>query len=134
MAEDNVVMLRVIVGMQTMYDFATHTTETTTPIGTVYKGHDVWQCPPNGPGITMLVMLNILSRFDLTKFPPMSVERFHLEAEAARIAYMMREQYIGDPAFVDVDAVRILTKQFAEEYGSQIRTDRPPDLPNVSPP
>ena len=74
-----------------------HTTETTIPIGTIYKGHDVWQCPPNGPGITMLVMLNILSRFDLTKFPPMSVERFHLEAEAARIAYMMREQYIGDP-------------------------------------
>ena len=34
----------------------------------------------------MLVMLNILSRFDLTKFPAMSVERLHLEAEAARIA------------------------------------------------
>ena len=40
------------------------------PIGTIYKGHDVWQCPPNGPGITMLVMLNILSRFDLTKDDP----------------------------------------------------------------
>ena len=51
----------------------------------------------------MLVMLNILSRFDLTKFPAMSVERFHLEAEAARIAYMMREQHIGDPAHVNVD-------------------------------
>ena len=64
----------------------------------MYKGYDAWQCPPNGPGITMLVMLNILSRFDLTKFAPLSIERFHLEAEAARIAYMMREQYIGDPA------------------------------------
>ena len=51
----------------------------------------------------MLVMLNILSRFDLTKFRPMSIERFHLEAEAARIAYMMREQHIGDPAHVNVD-------------------------------
>ena len=74
----------------------------------MYKGLDVWQCPPNGPGITMLVMLNILSRFDLTKFPAMSVERFHLEAEAARIAYMMREQRIGDPAFVNVDVAGIL--------------------------
>ena len=52
----------------------------------MYKGHDVWQCPPNGPGLTMLLMLNILSRFDLAKYPPLSVERFHLEAEAARIA------------------------------------------------
>ena len=90
--------LRGIGGLHTLDDFAAHTTETTSPIGTIYKGHDVWQCPPNGPGITMLVMLNILSRFDLTKFPALSVERFHLEAEAARIAYMMREQHIGDPA------------------------------------
>ena len=89
--------LRGIGGLHTLEDFAAHSTETTSPIGTMYKGHDVWQCPPNGPGITMLVMLNILSRFDLTKFKPLSVERFHLEAEAARIAYMMREQYIGDP-------------------------------------
>ena len=98
-----------------------HSTETTSPIGTMYKGHDVWQCPPNGPGITMLVMLNILSRFDLTKFKPLSVERFHLEAEAARIAYMMREQYIGDPAQVHVDVAGILAKEFAEEHIKNIR-------------
>src|ERR1700691_3371764 len=109
-AEDMVETLRGIGGLHTMEDFAAHTTETTSPIGTIYKGHDVWQCPPNGPGITMLVILNILSRFDLTKFPALSVERFHLEAEAARIAYLMREQHIGDPAHVDVDVVLILTR------------------------
>jgi gamma-glutamyltranspeptidase/glutathione hydrolase len=133
-AEDMVETLRGIGGLHTLEDFAAHSTETTAPIGIMYKGHDVWQCPPNGPGITMLVMLNILSRFDLTKFPAMSIERFHLEAEAARIAYMMREQYIGDPAHVDVDVVRILTKEFAAEYGSKIRMDRVLDLPKVSPP
>jgi gamma-glutamyltranspeptidase / glutathione hydrolase len=133
-AEDMVGTLRGIGGLHTLDDFAAHTTETTTPIGTIYKGHDVWQCPPNGPGITMLVMLNILSRFDLTKFPAMSVERFHLEAEAARIAYMMREQHIGDPAQVNVDVARILTEEFAEEYGGKIRMDRLLDLPKVSPP
>ena len=105
-AEDMVETLRGIGGLHTLDDFAGHTTETTSPIGTLYEGYDVWQCPPNGPGITMLVMLNILSRFDLTKFPAMSVERFHLEAEAARIAYMMREQHIGDPAYVNVDVAQ----------------------------
>ena len=133
-AEDMVETLRGIGGLHTLDDFAAHTTETTSPIGTIYKGHDVWQCPPNGPGITMLVMLNILSRFDLTKFPAMSVERFHLEAEAARIAYMMREQYIGDPAHVDVDVAAILAKEFADEHGGKIRMDRMLDLPNVAPP
>ena len=132
-AEDMVETLRAIGGLHTLDDFARHTTETTVPIGTMYKGLDVWQCPPNGPGITMLVMLNILSRFDLTKFPAMSVERFHLEAEAARVAYMMREQHIGDPAFVKVDIERIL-KEFAEQYAGKIRMDRVLDLPKVSPP
>ena len=97
-AADMVETLRGIGGLHTLEDFAAHSTETTAPIGTMYKGYDAWQCPPNGPGITMLVMLNILSHFDLTKFAPVSVERFHIEAEAARIAYMMREEYIGDPA------------------------------------
>src|SRR5437660_3124838 len=103
-AEDMVETLRGIGGLHTLDDFAAHATEITSPIGTMYKGLDVWQCPPNGPGITMLVMLNILSHFDLTKFKPLSVERFHLEAEAARIAYMMREQYIGAPQPAPVDA------------------------------
>src|SRR3977135_4055348 len=133
-AEDMVETLRGIGGLHTLDDFAAHVTETTSPIGTMYKGLDVWQCPPNGPGITTLAMLSILSHFDLTKFKPLSVERFHLQAEAARIAYMMREQYIGDPAQVDVDVVRILAKDFAEEYVSKIRMDRLLDLPNVAPP
>src|SRR4051812_36526942 len=59
-AEDMVETLRGIGGLHTLEDFAAHSTETTAPIGTTYKDYDVWQCPPNGPGITMLVMLNIL--------------------------------------------------------------------------
>ncbi|HKU04556.1 MAG TPA: gamma-glutamyltransferase [Bradyrhizobium sp.] len=133
-AEDMVETLRGIGGLHTLDDFAAHTTETTVPIGTDYKGYEAWQCPPNGPGITMLVLLNILSRFDLTKFAPVSVERFHIEAEAARIAYMMREQFVGDPQQADVDVARILAKNFAEEHFSKIRMDRVLELPNVAPP
>src|SRR5689334_19742856 len=133
-AEDMVETLRGIGGLHTLDDFARHTTETTVPIGTDYKEYEAWQCPPNGPGITMLVMLNILSRFDLKKYAPLSVERFHIEAEAARIGYMMREQFIGDPQQADVDVVRILAKDFAEEHVSKIRMDGLLDLPNVAPP
>ncbi|WP_022720991.1 gamma-glutamyltransferase [Rhodopseudomonas sp. B29] len=133
-AQDMVDTLNKLGGLHTMEDFAGHSTEATSPIGTIYKGFDVWQCPPNGPGITMLVMLNILSRFDLTKFGPLSVERFHLEAEAARIAFMMREQHVGDPAHVDVDVARILAKEFAEEHYSKIAFDKLLDLPHVAPP
>ena len=133
-AEDMVETLRSIGGLHTLDDFARHKTEVTVPIGTAYKGLDVWQCPPNGPGITMLVMLNILSRFDLTKFAPVSIERFHLEAEAARIAYMMREEHIADPDHMKIDVAKILAKEFADEHIKNIRMDRLLDLPNVAPP
>jgi len=133
-AEDMVETLRGIGGLHTLDDFAAHATGVTSPIGTTYKGLDVWQCPPNGPGITMLIMLNILSRFDLTKFPPLSVDRFHLEAEAARIAYMIREQHIGDPAHMKIDVATILAKEFAEEYIAKISMEGLLDLPNVAPP
>src|SRR3954454_11447734 len=82
----------------------------------------------------MLVILNVLSHFDLTKYPPMSVERFHLEAEAARIAYLMREQDIGDPAYVDVDVMRILSQEFAADWVIKVRMDALVELPNLSPP
>ncbi len=133
-AEDMVQTLRGIGGLHTLEDFANHQTEVTAPIGTTYKDYDVWQCPPNGPGITMLVMLNILSRFDLTRIDPLSVERFHLEAEAARIAYMMREQHIGDPEHMTTEVASILAKEFADEYISQISLEKLLDLPNVAPP
>jgi len=133
-AEDMVETLRGAGGLHTLEDFADHVTERTTPLSTNYKGLDVWQCPPNGPGITMLVMLNILGHFDLGKFAPMSVERFHLEAEAARIAYLMREQDIGDPAYVGIDVERILSKQFAADWAAKIRMDALVELPDVRPP
>ena len=133
-AEDIVETLRGIGGLHTLEDFAAHSTEATTPVGTSYRGYEVWQCPPNGPGITMLVMLNILSHFDLTQYAPLSPERLHLEAEAARAAYMMREVHIGDPQHVDVDVVRILAKEFAAEFAGKIRIDGLLDLPKVSPP
>jgi gamma-glutamyltranspeptidase/glutathione hydrolase len=133
-AEDMVETLRSIGGLHTLDDFAAHTTEVTTPIGTMYKGYDVWQCPPNGPGVTALLMLNILSRFDLTKYAPVSVERFHLEAEAARIAYMNREMHVASPDHMKINVAEMLEKGFADEYISKIRMDGLLDLPNVAPP
>ena len=133
-AQDMVKTLRGIGGLHTLEDFAAHTTERTSPISTAYKGYEVWQCPPNNPGVTMLVMLNILKHFDLTKYPAMSIERFHLEAEAARVAYMMREQIVGDPQFVEVDTDRVLSDDYAKSYADKIRMDGLLDLPKVSPP
>src|SRR5436190_369345 len=53
---------------------------------------------------------------------------------AGRVAYLMREQDIGDPAYVDIDIQRILSKEFAADYASKIHMDALIELPKVSPP
>jgi gamma-glutamyltranspeptidase/glutathione hydrolase len=45
----------------------------------------------------MLMMLNVLGGFDLSRYPPLGVERFHLEAEASRHVFIARERHVGDP-------------------------------------
>jgi gamma-glutamyltranspeptidase/glutathione hydrolase len=133
-AEDIVATLRGVGGLHTLDDFAGQATEVATPIKTSYRGHEIWQCPPNGPGVTMLLILNILGGFDLTKYAPLSVERFHLEAEATRLAFMAREREVGDPRFVRVDVAKLLSAEFAAEQRAKISLDRVAELPIVRPP
>jgi gamma-glutamyltranspeptidase/glutathione hydrolase len=133
-AEDIVATLRAEGGLHELADFADNATEIVTPISTRYRDHEIWQCPPNGPGITMLMMLNVLSGFELSAYAPLSVERLHLEAEAARHAYLAREQRIGDPRFVDVDVAKLLSFASSEAIRRQIALDRVSALPLVTAP
>ena len=61
-ARDIVGYLRRLGGLHTLDDFANHASDYVTPIRTRYRGHTVCEIPPNGQGITALIMLNILRR------------------------------------------------------------------------
>ena len=89
-------------GLHTLDDFANHRGDYVTPIRTDYHGIDVYQVPPNGQGIVVLLMLNILKGFDQRGMAADGPERFHLEMEAARLAYAMRDRLLADPALADV--------------------------------
>ena len=75
----------------TAEDFARHNGDAVTPISSNYRGLDLVEIPPNGQGITALILLNILENFDLAALDPFGPERFHLVLEAARLAYAVRD-------------------------------------------
>ena len=95
-AEDMVNSLRALGGSQTLEDFAGVTCDYTQPIHGPYKGTDLYEHPPNGQGATAILMLNILSHFDLAAMDPFGTQRAHIEAEAAKLAYDARNRFIAD--------------------------------------
>ena len=123
-AHDMVDYLHGLGGLHTLDDFAACNADYVTPISTTYRGHEVLQIPPNGQGITVLLMLNILSEFDLATLNPLGVERLHLEAEATRLAYRMRDSMIGDPTKAAIPIEEILSPQFADKLRGHISHDK----------
>ena len=115
-------------------DFARHRGEVVAPIATNYRGLDVLELPPNTQGLTALVLLNILERFDLAALDPLGTDRFHLALEASRLAYAVRDTHIADPAAMRVSPLDLLDKNFATKLAARIdRATRVP-LPRAPSP
>jgi gamma-glutamyltranspeptidase/glutathione hydrolase len=110
-------------------DLARHTGDVVTPITTNYRGLDVVELPPNGQGLTALVLLNILEQFDLSKLDPNGPERFHLALEAARLAFGVRDTHIADPAYMREPVAGLLDKGFARKLSALLDPGRRVPLP-----
>src|SRR5947209_998032 len=121
-------------GDLTADDLARHIGDTATPISTNYRGLDVVELPPNGQGLTALVLLNILEQFDLAKLDPLGAERYHLALEAARLAFAVRDTHIADPATMREPVAGLLDKGFAKKLARLLDPEKRVPLPKVPKP
>ena len=96
-AEDMITSLRALGGTHTLDDLAATACDYTIPVSGAYHGIELVEHPPNGQGATAILMLNILSHFDLKSMDPFGTQRAHVEAEAAKLAYDARNRFIADP-------------------------------------
>lgn len=93
------------------------------PISANYRGFDIFECPPNGQGLAALMILRILSKFNLG--PEVSeADRIHLHAEATKLAYYHRDALIGDPAQCEGLADTLLSDAAIEALAKRIRMDK----------
>ena len=107
-------------GLVDEQDLANHRGEEVVPVSANYRGLDLLEIPPNGQGIIAQVMLNILEPFDLARLDPLGPERFHLQLEAARLAYAVRDAEIADPAAMRTPVSSLLDKGSARELAGRI--------------
>lgn len=115
--------LRAAGGLHTAEDFAAHTGEAVTPIRTRYRGIDVLECPPNGQGITALMLLNILTASGQDLADLSELDRIHLFSEATKLAYWERNTWCADPAFAAAPVEHLLSAAHAQALADAISMD-----------
>ena len=111
-------------GILTAADFANYKVTESAPLGCDYRGyHFLSAPPPSSGGTTLCETLNILEGYDLKAMGFHSAEAVHAMTEAMRHAYLDRNSYLGDPAFIQNPIDRLLSK----DYAAQIRATIPAD-------
>jgi gamma-glutamyltranspeptidase / glutathione hydrolase len=114
-------------------DFARTEATWVEPISTSFAGHEILEIPPNGQGLTALIALNILGHFGLKSLDPGSPERMHLEIEAMKLAWVLRDRHIGDPDFAEVPVDELLSVKTAARLAGLIDMKRALDVKTALP-
>ncbi|MBL4805909.1 MAG: gamma-glutamyltransferase family protein [Rhodobacteraceae bacterium] len=131
-AEDFVSTLNALGGTHTLDDFAATTCDYVDPVRGMYKGHELIELPPNGHGTIAILMANILGHFDIATLDPMGAKRAHLEAEAAKLAYELRDRFIADPAAMGARLEHLLSGKTASSLAAMIDPKRATHRSNMS--
>jgi gamma-glutamyltranspeptidase/glutathione hydrolase len=116
-------------GFLTAEDFAEHKSTWVEPISTVYRGHTLYEFPPNNQGLTALLLLNILEGVDLKSMRTEPARYYHTLIEATKIAFADRNRYIADPAFAKVPVTELLSKDYAATRRKLLNPDKAIDPP-----
>jgi len=116
-------------GFLSMEDFASQKSEWVEPISTTYRSHTLYEIPPNGQGLTALLLLNILEGIDLKSMRTEPALYYHTLIEATKIAFADRNRYIADPAFAKVPVKALLSKDYAAGRRALIDSNQAIDPP-----
>ena len=129
LARDTVDELSARGGFHVMADFESARGEYVEPISAGFRGRTVWECPPNGQGLIALLLLRMFERLPPGTGDPLSPERMHLEIEACRLAYAVRDERLADPAHAHVPVGEILSDAHVDALLARIdpaRASHPP--------
>ncbi|KAI0004217.1 gamma-glutamyltranspeptidase [Russula compacta] len=107
-------------GMMELEDLAKHTSSFVEPIRYTYNGEvTVYECPPNGQGITALLALGILENVqeqglvgNLLEMEHNSAEYLHTLVEALRLAFADSQRYVADPDLEYIPVKEFLDKDY----------------------
>ncbi len=108
-------------GLISKEDLLSYTAKIREPIKGAYKGYEIYTMPPpSSGGIHLVQLLNTLSFFDLRTLGHNSAQSIHAMAEAMKVAYADRSQFLGDSDFVDVPLKFLTSTDYARKTVANI--------------
>ena len=113
-------------GVMTLEDLASYEVQVHTPVTSTYRGYKIISSPPPSSGGTHLIeILNILENYDVGSLKVNSPEYIHLFAEAFKLSYADRAQYMADTNFApDVPLNGLTSKDYAKLRSDMIDLDK----------
>jgi len=106
-------------------DLAGYRAKPRPPVCGTYRVYKVCSMgPPSSGGLTVLMILKQLERFDMAGMGPRSPVAWHLFAESSRLAYADRDLYVGDPDFVAVPVAGLLDPVYLASRSALMSPDR----------
>ena len=112
-------------GLITSQDLAGYRAVERPPIVGTYRGYRVVTMPPpSSGGIHLVQILNMMEAWPMAQWGAGSAQTLHHMAEAMKLAYADRAQYLGDTDFVQVPVAGLTSKAYARELAARIRPDR----------
>jgi gamma-glutamyltranspeptidase/glutathione hydrolase len=105
-------------------DLAAYHVRCDPPVTVNYRGYDVYGTGPWGQGPVFPQALKLLEGFDLKVMGHNSAEYLHTVIQALNLAFADREQYIGDPAHVEVPMDELLSEAYLSERRKLIDPSR----------
>lgn len=106
----------------TLEDLENYEVKIRVPVSGTYRGNTIISSPPSSSGGTSVIeILNILENFDIPQYEINSPEYINIFAEAYKIAFADRAQFIADTDFTDVPLEGLTSKDFAAKRAAEIK-------------
>lgn len=111
-------------GLLTKGDLESHRSEWQEPLRSSYRDYEVYQVRPNTQGLAALIVLNILDEFDLNELGDNTADYYHLMAEATKLAFLYRDEWVTDERHMERKPEELIAKEIGKELAKQIQFDR----------
>ena len=129
-ATEIVNIIKELGGHMTLQDLERHSSTQVEPISITFEDElKVYECPPNGQGLTALMALGIIEQLkksgeaDLRTMEHTSAEYLHIVIEALRVAFSDTRYYVADPDVVPVPINDLLSSDYLCKRAELISKD-----------